>query len=173
MAAESTGPGCADGAIGVYLPCTRHVQACTIWTGRGGLVTRTQIIALSVVCCVFCGLALVGPNSVRGGAYAVNFVLVIVCIVVAGPDLTRRGWNLGYLFAAAYLVPFIGLIVYVALCSRPIQEPAIAPSSDLVRHGAAVLDPYPSDADLASQRQTAESHSPPGSGNSVSAQMLQ
>jgi hypothetical protein len=115
-------------------------------------MSRAQIIRLSVVCCVFGGLALDGPDSVRGGAYAVNFVLVIVCIVVAGLDLTRRGWSLGYLFAAAYLVPFIGLIVYVGLCNRPIQEPAIAPSPDLARDGAAVLDPYPSEG-ASAQRQ--------------------
>jgi hypothetical protein len=122
-------------------------------------MSRAQIITLSVVCCVFGGLALDGPDSVRGGAYAVNFVLVIVCIVVAGLDLTRRGWKLGYLFAAAYLVPFIGLIVYVALCNRPVQEPAVVPSSaDLARHADAVLPPaYPSDDEVSSQRQPSAS----------------
>jgi ABC-type xylose transport system permease subunit len=137
-------------------------------------MSRAQIITLSVVCCVFGGLALDGPDSVRGGAFAVNFVLVIVCIVVAGLDLTRRGWSLGYLFAATYLVPFIGLIVYVGLCNRPIQEPAIAPSSDLARHGDAVLPPaYPSDEEVASQRRP--SASPRvlfGGVDSVSAQPL-
>jgi hypothetical protein len=122
-------------------------------------MSRAQIITLSVVSCVVAALALEGPASVQAVAYAFNFVLVIVCFVAAGLDLSRRGWELGYLFAASYLVPFIGLIVYVALCNRPVQEPATMPSSvDLTRHDDAVLPPaYPSDEEVSSPRQPSAS----------------
>lgn len=87
-------------------------------------MSRAQIIAVSVVCCLFGGLALEGPEEFRGYAIAVNIALAIVCYIVAGRDLTRRGWELGYLFAGAYLLPLIGLIVYVGLSNRPVLEPA-------------------------------------------------
>ena len=86
-------------------------------------MSRAQIIALSVVCCVFGGFALKGPETYRTAAYVVNIALAIVCFIVAGRDLTRRGWNLGYLFAGAYILPLIGLIVYIGLSNRPVQEP--------------------------------------------------
>lgn len=82
-------------------------------------MSRAQIIALSVVCCVFGVLALDGPDNVQTPAYLANAALAIVLFVVAGRDLTRRGWELGYLFAGTYLLPLIGLIVYVGLSNRP------------------------------------------------------
>lgn len=82
-------------------------------------MARPQIIVMSLVCCGFGGLALAGPDDIRGVAYVVNVVLAIGCYLAAGRDLTRRGWELGYLFAAAYLLPLVGLLVYVGLSSRP------------------------------------------------------
>jgi uncharacterized membrane protein YhhN len=86
-------------------------------------VSRPQIIALSVVCCAFGLLALKGPHDYRTAAYVVNVALAIVCFVVAGRDLTRRGWQLGYLFAGSYILPLIGLGVYIGLSNRPVREP--------------------------------------------------
>ena len=82
-------------------------------------MSRFQIIALSLVCCAFGGLALYGPADLHAGAYAINIVLAVLLFVAAGRDLTQRGWELGYLFAGAYLLPLIGLIVYVGLSNRP------------------------------------------------------
>lgn len=82
-------------------------------------MSRFQIIAISLACCAFGGLALYGPADLRTGAYAVNIVLAIGLFLAAGRDLTQRGWELGYLFAGAYLLPLIGLIVYVGLSNRP------------------------------------------------------
>lgn len=87
-------------------------------------MSRSQIIALSLVCCAFGLAALEGPDRYRGAAYAVNVVLAVACYVVAGRDLVRRGWTLGYLFAGAYLLPLVGLIVYVGLSERPVVAAA-------------------------------------------------
>ena len=82
-------------------------------------MSRAQIIALSLVCCAFGGVALYGAADLQTPAYIVNVALAIVLFVVVGRDLTQRGWELGYLFAGAYLLPLIGLIVYVGLSNRP------------------------------------------------------
>lgn len=82
-------------------------------------MSRNQILAMSVVCCIFGALALAGPSGFRGAAYGVNIALAIACFFAAGRDLRDRGWDLGYLFAGAYLLPLIGLIVYFALSDRP------------------------------------------------------
>jgi hypothetical protein len=80
-----------------------------------------QIIALSVVCCVFGVLALKGPDGYRAAAYVVNVVLAITAFYFAGRDLTERGHRRGYLFAAAYVLPLIGTFVYIAMSTRPKQ----------------------------------------------------
>ena len=82
-------------------------------------MSRTAIIVLSTVCCVFGALSLTGPEDYRAPAYVVNVVLAIAAFFFAGRDLTERGWRLGYLFAATYVLPLIGLFVYIALSSRP------------------------------------------------------
>lgn len=87
-------------------------------------MSRNQILAMSVVCCVFGGLALAGPADYRTAAYGVNIVLAIACFFMAGQDLKARGWALGYLFAGAYILPLIGLILYFALSDRPKVETA-------------------------------------------------
>ncbi len=87
-------------------------------------MSRGQILALSVICCGFGALALYGPGDYRGVAYAVNVLLAIVLYFVAGRDLRARGWELGYLFAGAYLLPLVGLIVYFSLSDRPKIEGA-------------------------------------------------
>ena len=76
---------------------------------------RALILGLSVVCCGFGLLALQGI----GWAYAVNVALAIALFFLAGADLRARGWELGYLFAGAYLLPLIGTIVYFSLSLRP------------------------------------------------------
>ena len=90
-------------------------------------MSRAQIIALSVVCCGFGLLSLNGPPDYRTEAYAVNVALAIACFVLAGRDLTARGWDLGYLFAGAYLLPLVGLIVYIGLSQRPKLPSAAEP----------------------------------------------
>ena len=82
-------------------------------------MSRFQIIALSLICCAFGGVALYGASDLRVGASAINIALAVLLFVVAGRDLTQRGWELGYLFAGAYLLPLVGLIVYVGLSNRP------------------------------------------------------
>ena len=89
-------------------------------------MSRAGILALSVVCCGFGLLSLNGPDEYRGAAYAVNVVLAVALFFLAGRDLRARGWELGYLFAGAYLLPLIGLIVYFSLSVRPKVEPAAA-----------------------------------------------
>lgn len=89
---------------------------------REPTLSRNQILAMSVVCCVFGALALAGPSDYRTGAYGVNIVLAIACFFMAGGDLKARGWTLGYLFSGAYVLPLIGLIVYFALSDRPRVE---------------------------------------------------
>lgn len=78
-------------------------------------MSRPVILALSVVCCGFGLLSLQGVD----GAYAVNVVLAIALFFLAGADLRARGWELGYLFAGAYLLPLVGTIVYFSLSLRP------------------------------------------------------
>ena len=85
-------------------------------------MSRAQILFLSVVCCAFGVLALYGPPDYRTAAYAVNVLLAVALFFLAGRDLRERGWELGYLFAAAYLLPLIGLIVYFSLSVRPKVE---------------------------------------------------
>ena len=80
---------------------------------------RAGILLLSVVCCGFGLLSLSGPVDWRGWAYAANVVLAVACYFLAGRDLRERGWELGYLFAGAYLLPLVGLIVYFSLSMRP------------------------------------------------------
>ncbi|MCU1623278.1 MAG: hypothetical protein JWL79_2123 [Frankiales bacterium] len=87
-------------------------------------MSRNQILAMSVVCCAFGALALAGPADSRTAAYGLNIVLAIACFFMAGRDLKARGWALGYLFAGAYILPLIGLIVYFALSDRPKVETA-------------------------------------------------
>jgi hypothetical protein len=87
-------------------------------------LSRNQILAMSLVCCAFGGLALAGPSDYRSAAYGVNIVLAVACFFMAGRDLKARGWTLGYLFAGAYILPLIGLIVYLALSDRPRVETA-------------------------------------------------
>jgi hypothetical protein len=82
-------------------------------------MSRFQIIALSIVCCAFGVVALYGSSDLRPGAVAINIAFAALLFVVAGRDLTQRGWQLGYLFAGAYLLPLVGLIVYVGLSNRP------------------------------------------------------
>ena len=78
-------------------------------------MSRALILGLSVVCCGFGLLALQGV----GWAYALNALLAIVLFFLAGADLRARGWELGYLFAGAYLLPLVGTIVYFSLSVRP------------------------------------------------------
>jgi hypothetical protein len=82
-------------------------------------VPRAGILLLSVVCCGFGLLSLSGPADWRGWAYAANVALAVACYFLAGRDLRERGWELGYLFAGAYLLPLVGLIVYYSLSMRP------------------------------------------------------
>ena len=82
-------------------------------------MSRFQIVVLSVVCCLFGGLALRGPQDYRDVAYALNAGLAVVLCFVAGDDLRRRGHRLGYLYAASYALPLIGLMVYGAMSNRP------------------------------------------------------
>ena len=89
-------------------------------------MSRAQIIVLSTVCCLFGVLSLRGPEEYRTAAYAVNVVLAIAAFAFAGRDLTERGYRLGYLFAAAYILPLIGTFVYIALSSRPKVVPTTA-----------------------------------------------
>ena len=76
---------------------------------------RALVLGLSVVCCGFGLLAVQGV----GWAYVVNVLLAVALFFLAGADLRARGWELGYLFAGAYLLPLVGTIVYFALSTRP------------------------------------------------------
>ena len=82
-------------------------------------MSRAQILVLSVVCCGFGLLSLYGPADLRAESYAVNVALAIALYFLAGRDLRQRGWELGYLFSGAYLLPLVGLIVYFSLSMRP------------------------------------------------------
>ena len=88
-------------------------------------MSRAQIVALSVVCCAFGLVSLYGPPEHRVEAYAVNVLLAVALYFLAGRDLRQRGWELGYLYSGAYLLPLVGLIVYFSLSMRPkVPQPA-------------------------------------------------
>lgn len=89
-------------------------------------MSRGSIIVLSVFCCVFGVLALSGPEELRAAAYGINVVLALVAFALAGRDLNERGWRLGYLLAATYVLPLIGTLVYIFLSNRPKQLAAPA-----------------------------------------------
>jgi len=76
--------------------------------------SRAAIIAISVVACVFGGLAISGPEDHRGTYYAVNVVLSIAASVLASLDLRRRGYGWGWAMLAAYLLP----ILYIVFSSQ-------------------------------------------------------
>ena len=52
-------------------------------------MSRTSIILLSIVACVFGALSLLGPTAYRGEAYAVNAVTAVAAAVFASIDLRR------------------------------------------------------------------------------------
>lgn len=87
-------------------------------------MSRAWILALSVVCVGFGLLGLYGPEGYRIPSYVVNAVLAVALFFLAGRDLRERGWELGYLFAGAYLLPLVGLVVYFSLSLRPKVSPA-------------------------------------------------
>jgi hypothetical protein len=89
-------------------------------------MSRTQILALSVVACVFGALSLWGPHDFRTVARVVNVVLSLGLIFVAGRDLKERGWQYGYLIGLTYLLPLVGLVTYLSLSDRPKQQAAVA-----------------------------------------------
>lgn len=89
-------------------------------------MSRTRIVALSVVCCIFGVLALRGPEDYRLVSYVVNVVLAIAAFAFAGRDLTERGWRLGYLAAATYVLPLIGTFAYIAMSNREKPQHASA-----------------------------------------------
>jgi len=80
--------------------------------------SRAAIIAISVVACVFGGLAISGPEDHRGTYYAVNVVLSIAASVLASLDLRRRGYGWGWAMLAAYLLPLVGTILYIVFSSQ-------------------------------------------------------
>ena len=84
-------------------------------------MSRLEIIAVSAICCAFGVLALKGPDGFRLTAYVINLLLAIAAFFFAGRDLTERGHRLGYLFAATYILPLIGTVVYIAMSNRPKQ----------------------------------------------------
>jgi hypothetical protein len=91
-------------------------------------MSRVQILALSVLACVFGALTLWGPDDYRDVNRALNIVLGIALIFVAGRDLKERGWRYGYLIGLTFLFPLIGLVTYLSLSDRPKQESASLPS---------------------------------------------
>jgi hypothetical protein len=82
-------------------------------------MSRTQILVLSAVCCVFGGLSLWGPDSWHAATLTVNGVLAIGLIFIAGADLKARGFRYGYLIGLTYLLPLVGLVTYLSLSDRP------------------------------------------------------
>ncbi len=67
-------------------------------------VSRAAIITISLVCCLFGGLALEGPEDYRGAAYAANVVLLAIAVaLVVGKALGITG--------AALVAPRLGAVV--------------------------------------------------------------
>ena len=86
-------------------------------------MSRVQILSLSVVCCAFGLVAVLGDDPWRGPAYAVNFVLAVALAIIAGRDLHRRGMRLGWVVGISYvLAPLIGLVLYGIFSVRD-QQP--------------------------------------------------
>ena len=78
-----------------------------------GAINRVQILSLSVICCLFGAVAIFGPGRLRGAAYVINFLLAVILAIVAGRDLHRRGFRLGWLVGLSYLLaPLVGLVLY-------------------------------------------------------------
>jgi hypothetical protein len=82
-------------------------------------MSRAQILALSALACVFGAVTLWGPDSYHDISRALNIILSLALIFIAGHDLKARGWQFGYLIALTYLLPLIGLVTYLALSDRP------------------------------------------------------
>ena len=81
-------------------------------------MTRAQILALSAVACVFGVLSLWGPESIHTASRIINGVLAVALIFIAGADLKARGWRYGYIIGLTYLLPLVGLVVYLSLSDR-------------------------------------------------------
>jgi hypothetical protein len=92
-------------------------------------MSRIQILALSVIACVFGVLSLWGPESVYTVSRVANFLLSTALIFIAGADLKKRGWRFGYLIALTYLLPLIGLVTYLSLSDRPQQDASVGASA--------------------------------------------
>jgi hypothetical protein len=85
-------------------------------------MSRTQILIMSVVCCIAGGLSLWGPDGWRAAALTANIALSIGLIFIAGADLKARGFQFGYLIGLTYLFPLVGLVTYLSLSDRPKLE---------------------------------------------------
>lgn len=94
----------------------------------GCVMTRAQLLALSVVCCGFGLLALYGSGTARGAGAAINLVLAAVLAVFTGRDLLARGVRFGWLIGLSYLAaPLVGLVLYGIFSGRPASAPASSP----------------------------------------------
>ena len=89
---------------------------------------RTQIIALSVVACIFGLLSLFGPKDDRDAFYAFNVAFSVIASIVASLDLRKRGYGWGWAMLAAYLAPLVGTILYIVFSGQRGYDNTKAPS---------------------------------------------
>ena len=84
-------------------------------------LSRTWLLALSVVDCGAGALGLWGPHGARSSMLVVNFALAVLLAITTGIDLHARGFRLGWLVGLSYLAaPLVGFVLYAILSSRPL-----------------------------------------------------
>ena len=86
-------------------------------------MSRSQILALSVVCCAFGAVAIYASGPIRAVAFVLNFILAVALAIIAGRDLDRRGVRLAWLVGISYvLAPLIGFILYAIFSAREMRS---------------------------------------------------
>lgn len=92
-------------------------------------MSRVQLLALSVLDCVFGLIYLYSDGAVSNLALGLNFVLAALLVVLTYQDLRSRGWSWPAAASVTYLIaPLIGLVLYAALSNRPKREAQLARS---------------------------------------------
>jgi hypothetical protein len=67
-------------------------------------------------------VSIYGSGTIRGVAFALNFVLAVALAIIAGRDLDRRGVRFAWLAGISYvLAPLIGFVLYAIFSARELR----------------------------------------------------
>lgn len=91
-------------------------------------MSRTALLAASVVACGFGAIALAADGAVSAVAFVMNGVLALLLMVLTWQDLRQRGWTWqSAVVGLSYVVaPLVGLVLYAVASGRPKHGPASA-----------------------------------------------